>query len=71
MRKVRCDPSSNNTFASACEPAPTTVAIAVFSKQDCLLGARVVKEPLLVAFICCGVGVSVIGAVFSTVGAWL
>ena len=69
-RKIRCDPSSSNTFASACDPAPTTVTIAVF-QEECLFGARVVKELLSVAFVCCGVGVSSTGAVFSKVGAGL
>ena len=51
VRKDHCDPSSNNTLASVCEPAPTTVAITVFSKQvEFLAGVRVVKDVLLVVF---------------------
>ena len=33
VRKDRCDPSSNSMFASVCEPVPTTVPIAVFSRH--------------------------------------
>ena len=52
VRKDCCDPSSNNTLASVCRLVPTTVAIAVFSRQVVFLtswrGASVVRDAVLV-----------------------
>jgi len=48
LRKDHCDPSLNRILALTHEPAPTTMAIAVLSRQmECLAGAR---DVLLMVF---------------------